>query len=50
MHNCLLAPVAGEPFEPSKGTRGIMERWKGARLAHKEKDRWDTATGRCLVC
>ena len=24
----------------------MMERWKGARMAHKEKDRWDpTLTG-----
>lgn len=28
--------IPGEPFEPSKGTRGMMERWKGARLAQKE--------------
>lgn len=37
---------AGEMFEPSKGTRGMMERWKGARLAareNKEKDKAGTA-------
>ena len=28
--------LTGELFEPSKGTRGMMERWKGARLAQKE--------------
>ena len=31
-------PTVGEPFEPSKGTRGMMERWKGARRARNDKE------------
>lgn len=34
--HCAPSKLLGEVFEPSKGTRGMMERWKGARLAAKE--------------
>ena len=35
----LFCVFQGEPFEASKGTRGMMERWKGARLANKKEEK-----------
>jgi hypothetical protein len=30
--------LTGDPFEAAKGTRGMMERWKGARKARNGKE------------